>query len=221
MVALVYAGLEAVHKLPHWLNPFGETTKDRSAPVVLNSIQNLSRYEAATGNYQVVVDLEKDAKFLPSQLRGERTLFVGNGNVDAYVDFSAHRQRRPHGRQGAQHGDGAHAPRAAGEDQPRPETQLCVRAPSAGCSTASATSSARTPTSSSSSTPGVAENPGRGELQRAHSACRREHEVDAHEHVEGFGLQNSYRDFCHISLNLGKDHRGNTSLRGVVGDESG
>ena len=88
LVALVYAGLEAVHKLPHWLNPFGETTKDRSAPVVLNSIQNLSRYEAATGNYQVVVDLEKDAKFLPGQLRGERTLFVGNGSVDAYVDFS-------------------------------------------------------------------------------------------------------------------------------------
>lgn len=88
LVAVVYAGLTAVHKLPHWLNPFGETTKDRSAPVVLNSIQNLSRYEAATGNYQVVVDLEKDAKFLPGALRGERTLFVGNGSVDAYVDFS-------------------------------------------------------------------------------------------------------------------------------------
>jgi hypothetical protein len=88
LVAVVYAGLEAVHKLPHWLNPFGETTKDRSAPVVLNSIQNLSRYEAASGNYQVVVDLEKDANFLPSALRGERTLFVGNGSVDAYVDFS-------------------------------------------------------------------------------------------------------------------------------------
>jgi uncharacterized protein DUF4230 len=88
LVAVVYAGLQAVHKLPHWLNPFGETTKDRSAPVVLNSIQNLSRYEAATGNYQVVVDLEKDAKFLPGALRGERTLFVGNGTVDAYVDFS-------------------------------------------------------------------------------------------------------------------------------------
>jgi hypothetical protein len=88
LVVLVYAGLEALHKLPHWLNPFGETTKDRSAPVVLNSIQNLSRYEAASGNYQVVVDLERDARFLPGAVRGERTLFVGNGSVDAYVDFS-------------------------------------------------------------------------------------------------------------------------------------
>lgn len=34
------------------------------------------------------MDLEKDAKFLPSSLRGNRTLFVGNGSVDAYVDLS-------------------------------------------------------------------------------------------------------------------------------------
>lgn len=88
ILALVYAGLQVVHSVWHSFNPFGETTKDRSGPVVLHSIQNLSRYEAASGNYQVVVDLEKDARFLPSALRGERTLFVGNGNVDAYVDFS-------------------------------------------------------------------------------------------------------------------------------------
>lgn len=88
LIALAYALLQAVHALPHWLDPFGERTKDRSGPVVLKSIQNLSRYEAATGNYQVVVDLEKDARFLPSAVRGQRTLFVGNGNVDCYVDFS-------------------------------------------------------------------------------------------------------------------------------------
>lgn len=35
------------------------------------------------------MDLEKDAKFLPSSLRGNRTLFVGNGSVDAYVDLSS------------------------------------------------------------------------------------------------------------------------------------
>lgn len=88
VLALAYAVLQGLHALPHWLNPFGETTKDRSAPVVLQSIQDLSRYEAASGNFQVVVDLEKDARFLPGPLRGERTLFVGNGTVDAYVDFS-------------------------------------------------------------------------------------------------------------------------------------
>jgi hypothetical protein len=72
-----------------WLNPFEDRTVDRSGPVLLQSIHNLSRFEAATGNFQVVVDLEKDAAFLPDAIKGTRTLFVGAGNVDAYVDFSA------------------------------------------------------------------------------------------------------------------------------------
>ncbi|MBP2705222.1 DUF4230 domain-containing protein [Microbispora sp. RL4-1S] len=72
-----------------WLNPLGEETIDRSGPVLLQSMQNLSRFEAATGNFQVVVDLEKDARFLPDAIKGSRTLFVGAGNVDAYVDFSS------------------------------------------------------------------------------------------------------------------------------------
>lgn len=71
-----------------WLNPFAETTIDRSQPVLLQSIQNLSRFEAASGNFQVIVDLEKDAAFLPDAIKGTRTLFVGAGSVDAYVDFS-------------------------------------------------------------------------------------------------------------------------------------
>lgn len=87
-LAVLYAVAQSLSWLPDWTNPFGERTKDRSGPVVLQSIRDLARYEAATGQFQVVVDLEKDAKFLPSSLRGERTLFVGVGTVDAYVDFS-------------------------------------------------------------------------------------------------------------------------------------
>jgi uncharacterized protein DUF4230 len=79
---------QRLNLMPGWLNPFAEETKDRTGPVVLKSIRDLSRYEAATGNFQVVVDLEKDAKFLPDSVRGKRTLFVGNGSVDAFVDFS-------------------------------------------------------------------------------------------------------------------------------------
>jgi hypothetical protein len=71
-----------------WLDPFAERTVDRSQPVLLQSIHDLSRFEAATGNFQVVVDLEKDAAFLPDAIKGTRTLFVGAGGVDAYVDFS-------------------------------------------------------------------------------------------------------------------------------------
>lgn len=66
---------------------FGEETHDRSGPALLKSIQDISRYDAASGNFQVVVDLEKDAKFLPDAIRGTRTLYVGAGTVDAYVDL--------------------------------------------------------------------------------------------------------------------------------------
>ncbi|MFC4589266.1 DUF4230 domain-containing protein [Sphaerisporangium corydalis] len=72
-----------------YLNPFGESTIDRSQPVLLQSIQNMSRFQSASGNFQVIVDLEKDAAFLPDAIKGSRTLFVGAGSVDAYVDFSA------------------------------------------------------------------------------------------------------------------------------------
>ncbi len=64
---------------------FGTETKDRTGPAVLKSLQDMSDYEAAAGNFQVVVDLEKDAKFLPDALRGTRTLYVGAGTVGASV----------------------------------------------------------------------------------------------------------------------------------------
>jgi len=73
--------------LPGLPNPFGERTVDRSGPAVLRSVQDMSRYEAAEGQYQVVVDLSKEAKYLPSSLEGSRTLYVGLGSVDAYVDL--------------------------------------------------------------------------------------------------------------------------------------
>jgi hypothetical protein len=69
------------------LNPFGSDTKDRSQPVLLKSLENLSDYHAATANMQVVVDVEEDVKLLPSFIKGERTLFVAAGTVDAAVDF--------------------------------------------------------------------------------------------------------------------------------------
>ncbi|MFF2847214.1 DUF4230 domain-containing protein [Streptomyces sp. NPDC058001] len=65
----------------------GEDTHDRTGPALLKSIQDMSRYDAASGNFQVVVDLEKDAKLLPDAIRGTRTLYVGAGTVDAYVDL--------------------------------------------------------------------------------------------------------------------------------------
>ncbi len=75
--------------LPSIPNPFGTESVDRSQPTLLQSVENLSRYEAASGNFQVIVDTEDDARFLPSFIRGERTVFVAAGSVEASVDFSA------------------------------------------------------------------------------------------------------------------------------------
>ncbi|MER5295935.1 DUF4230 domain-containing protein [Streptomyces pharetrae] len=89
-VALVLVVLLAVLRLsglPGLKDVFGTETRDRSGPALLRSIQDISRYEAASGNFQVVVDLEKDTRFLPDAVRGTRTLYVGAGTVDAYVDL--------------------------------------------------------------------------------------------------------------------------------------
>ncbi|MFE7778006.1 DUF4230 domain-containing protein [Streptomyces sp. NPDC057445] len=86
VVVLLLAGLR-FSLLPSLEDVLGEETHDRSGPALLESIQDISRYEAATGNFQVVVDLEKDTKYLPDALRGTRTLYVGAGTVDAYVDM--------------------------------------------------------------------------------------------------------------------------------------
>ncbi|MEU7380320.1 MULTISPECIES: DUF4230 domain-containing protein [unclassified Streptomyces] len=86
VLALLFAGV-ALAVLPGIKDLFGTETHDRSGPALLKSIQDLSRYDAASGNFQVVVDLEKDTKYLPDAIRGTRTLYVGAGTVDAYVDL--------------------------------------------------------------------------------------------------------------------------------------
>jgi len=87
-IAVAVIVLSAVHLLPQLRNPFAETTTDRSGPALLKSITPLSRYEAASGSFQVVVDLTKHASFIPSFLEGSETLFIGQGSDIAFVDFS-------------------------------------------------------------------------------------------------------------------------------------
>jgi hypothetical protein len=89
-IAVVIAGLlvlSAVHLLPQLRNPFATTTTERSGPVLLKSITALSRYEAASGSFQVVVELSTHTAFIPSFLAGTDTLFIGQGTEIAYVNF--------------------------------------------------------------------------------------------------------------------------------------
>ena len=87
-ILAVVVVLSAVHLLPQLRNPFTQTTTDRGGPALLKSITSLSRYEAANGSFQVVVDLTKRVSFIPSFLQGSETLFIGQGTDIAFVDFS-------------------------------------------------------------------------------------------------------------------------------------
>jgi hypothetical protein len=91
LVAVLLIGAGVVSGWPGWLpnisNPFSERTTDRSQPVVLKSIQDLSRFTAASGNFEVVIDVERDRRFIPDIILNERILFVAAGTVDAYVEF--------------------------------------------------------------------------------------------------------------------------------------
>ena len=87
VVALLLV-LSAVRLLPQLRNPFETHTTVRSQPPVLKSITSLSRYEAASGSFQVVVDMSRQVAFLPSFIAGSQTLFIGDGTAIAFVDFS-------------------------------------------------------------------------------------------------------------------------------------
>jgi hypothetical protein len=83
LVALL--ALAGLARLTHW--PFGSEERDRSGPAVLTAMRDLSEYHAAAGQYQVVIDIQQDAKFVPDVIKGKRTIFLAIGSVDAFVDF--------------------------------------------------------------------------------------------------------------------------------------
>ncbi len=70
-----------------FFDPFGSETVDRSGPTVLQEIRELEEFTAAEGSFTQDVDLEEDAKFLPSFLSGQRVVALVTGTVRATVDF--------------------------------------------------------------------------------------------------------------------------------------
>ncbi len=80
---------------------FSTRTTDRSAPVILHKLNNLSSYQAASATLSVTVDEEKDISILPQFLAGSRVIYSGYGTVDAAVNLgaldAAHVAHRPDG----------------------------------------------------------------------------------------------------------------------------
>jgi hypothetical protein len=88
VLAVAIAGLSGLRLWPSFPNPFATRQVDRSQPVLLKAIEDLAVYKAASGSFQVVVDLEESTRGIPLIIKGQRTLFVAGGSVDAEVDFS-------------------------------------------------------------------------------------------------------------------------------------
>jgi Protein of unknown function (DUF4230) len=69
-------------------SPFSTSTVDHSPPIVLTEISDLAEFRAAEAEFRVIVDQEKDVKYVPDFVAGERTQYVAVGSIDAVVDFS-------------------------------------------------------------------------------------------------------------------------------------
>jgi hypothetical protein len=88
IAVLVPITTQFVDVFPDWNNPLTPQIVDHSPAPLLLALQDLSQYQAATGTFQVVVDVERDTPNVPSLISGERTTFLGIGSVNAIVDFT-------------------------------------------------------------------------------------------------------------------------------------
>ena len=88
IAVLVPVGTQLGGFFPHWNNPFAQQIVDHSPAPLMLALQNLSQYHAATGTFEVVVDVEHDTAHVSPLISGERTTFLGRGSVDTTVDFS-------------------------------------------------------------------------------------------------------------------------------------
>ncbi|MEN8583141.1 DUF4230 domain-containing protein [Burkholderia sp. RS01] len=86
LAAVTLTGLGVVNMFG--ANPFKVSQTDRNQPVLLKSVQELSQYHAAVGNFELVLDIKDDVAWMPDIIAGQRTLFVAAGTVNTYVDLS-------------------------------------------------------------------------------------------------------------------------------------
>jgi len=86
---LVPAGMQVYDSVTGWPAAPEQQVVDRSPAPLLTALDDLAQYRAATGTFQVLVDVERDTPYLPSVISGERTTLFATGNVDAFVDFTA------------------------------------------------------------------------------------------------------------------------------------
>ena len=85
LAVVVVVGAMPVRAVP---NPFEQRTIDNSTAPLMVALTDIAEYHAATGTFQVLVDLQVDTPYLPDVISGERTTLFATGHADAVVDFT-------------------------------------------------------------------------------------------------------------------------------------
>src|SRR6476659_8875021 len=88
LALLVPIGIGLGNGLESWFGGSATQTVDRSPDALLLSVRDIADYHAATGTYQVLVDVEHETPHVPALLSSERSTLFATGTVDARVDFS-------------------------------------------------------------------------------------------------------------------------------------
>jgi Protein of unknown function (DUF4230) len=84
----VPVGVQVAGAFPALSDTFEPQTVDRGPAPLMAALADISEYHAATGTFQVLVDLEHDTPHIPAVISGERTTLFATGHVDALVDLS-------------------------------------------------------------------------------------------------------------------------------------
>ena len=88
MALAAVVGAPPISRLFQRLQPFSQRTVDRTQPAILQALTDLHDYRAASATFDIVVDVEKDARWMPAALRGEHRVMSARGSVDAGVDLA-------------------------------------------------------------------------------------------------------------------------------------
>jgi hypothetical protein len=81
-------GAQVMGAFPALSDTFEQQTVDRGPAPLLVALADIAEFHAATGSFQVLVDLERDTPHVPALISGERTSLFATGHVNAVVDLS-------------------------------------------------------------------------------------------------------------------------------------
>ncbi len=87
VVVLVLVVLGAGGVLPDLDNPFSSEREQRDSPAILQALEDVNDYTAASVNVHTSFEIE-DESVLPDFLLGETVSFDAYGSVDGVIDFS-------------------------------------------------------------------------------------------------------------------------------------